>query len=159
MRYTLRYTFLVAFPIIAIAQAAAAAQPIDCSTPVAKAQRSIDKINGDIQGMDKTMAKEEMSQVHGLVSEAVNLLKEARQDCAKSTSPYAEARGVARADAADGYATAADMLHFHYMQAMGDGGMKQMPMQGAAGQKAGPGAMQNMNGMPSNNMGAMPSNK
>lgn len=144
----MRYWFLVAFPFIAITPAAAAAQPIDCSTPVAKAQRSIDKINDDIQGMDKTMVKEEMGQVHGLVGEAEKLLKEARQDCAKTTSPYDQARGVARADAADGYATAADMLHFHYMQAMGDRGMKQMPVQDAGGQKAGTAAMRNMNGMP-----------
>ena len=128
---------------------AAAEQPIDCSTPIAKAQGSIDKITGDLQGMDTTMAKEELSQVQAIVSDAESLLKEAQHDCGKSATPYAKARSIARADAADGYAMAADILHFHYMQAVGGGGMKQMPMgEATAKPKSGTAGMQNMNGMP-----------
>ncbi len=109
------------------ATSAASAQSIDCPTPIAKAQKSVDKVTGDLQGMDKMMPKEEMSQIRALLGEAEKLLKEAQHHCAKSASPYEEARGIAQADAADGYATAADILHFHYMQAMSNSGMKDMP--------------------------------
>ena len=146
----MRSLLVIVMSVFVMTGAGAAEQPIDCSTPVAKAQGSIDKITGDLQGMEKTMAKEELSQVHALVSEAESLLKEARRDCAKSASPYAQARAIARADAADGYATAADILHFYYMQTVGGGGMKQMPMgDTTAKPKNGTAKMQNMNGMPS----------
>jgi hypothetical protein len=113
---------LIAICNLAIGPAAVAAETIDCATPIAKAQKSVDKINGDLQGMDKMMPKDKLDQIHGLVVDAEKLLKEARQDCAKTSSPYDAARGIARADAADGYATAADILHFHYMQAMSGSG-------------------------------------
>ena len=128
----------------------ATAAAIDCASPVAEAQKSIDKVNGDLQGMDKTMAKNEMSQIRGLVAAAERLVKGARQDCAKTESAYDQARGVARADAADGYAKAADMLHFRYMEAMGSGGSKQIPMgQGAATPKSDTPGAHGMNAMPS----------
>ncbi len=145
----MRSLLLFVMSVFVMAGTAAAEQPIDCSTPIARAQRSIDKITGDLQGMDTMMAKDELSQVHALVSEAESLLKRARRDCAKSASPYALARGIARADSADGYATAADILHFHYMQLV-SGGMKQMPTgESTAKPKSGAARMQNMNGMPS----------
>jgi hypothetical protein len=145
----MRSLILLAVSVFAMAGTAAAEQPIDCSTPIARAQQSIDKITGDLQGMDTMMAKEELSQVHALVSEAESLQKQARHDCAKSATPYAQARGIARADAADGYATAADILHFHYMQPV-SGGMKQTPMgEATAKPKSGTAGMHNMNGMPS----------
>jgi uncharacterized protein len=139
---------IIAACTLALAHAAAAAQAIDCATPIAKAQKSVDKITGDLQGMDKMMAKKEMSHIHSLVEQAEKLLKEAREGCAKTTSPYAQARGIARADAADGYATAADILHFHYMEAM-SGSVKRMPAGGNSGTpKSGMPGMQNMNDMP-----------
>jgi hypothetical protein len=130
----------IAFCTLAIAPDAMAAQAIDCTTPIGKAQKSVDKITGDLQGMDKMMPKDELGQIHGLVADAEKLLNEARQDCSKSASPYDQARGIAHADAADGYATAADILHFHYMQTMSGGASK--PMAGGAAKPKG--SMQDM---------------
>jgi hypothetical protein len=115
-----RFWLAAAVSVLPVAHIAAAAEAIDCSTPIAKAQKSLDKVTGDLQGMDKMMAKNEMSEIRGLVGEAQKLLAGARQHCTKG-GPYDRARGIARADAADGYATAADILHFHYMEAMGGG--------------------------------------
>lgn len=112
---------IIAICMLAIAPAAPAAPAIDCATPIAKAQKSVDKITGDLQGMDKMMPRRELSQIHSLVADAEKLLKAANEDCAKTSSPYDQARGIAHADAADGYATAADILHFHYMAAMSSG--------------------------------------
>lgn len=123
-----RTWLLAAILGFAFAQAAQAARPIDCTTPISKAQKSIDKITGDLQGMEKMMAKGEMGHIHGLVGTAKKLLDEARQDCGKTDNPYDRARAIARAESADGYATAADILHFHYMQATSGGGMKDMKM-------------------------------
>ena len=110
-----------------LAPAAFAAQPIDCAGPIAQAQKEIDKVTGDLQGMDKMMPKKEMTELHGLVGEAKKLNDEARRGCAPKNSAYAQARAVAHATAANGYATAADILHFHYMEEpMGGGTMKNM---------------------------------
>jgi hypothetical protein len=145
----MRMLLTVAMATTILSHAAVAAQPIDCTPPIATAQKSLDKITGDLQGMDKMMAKHEMSEIDGLVDQAKKLLKEAQADCGKTNSPYDQAHGIARADAANGYATAADILHFHYMQAMGSSG--KMPMRPSAGAMKGgeTGTMSNMNGMSS----------
>jgi hypothetical protein len=145
----MRQLWVAAISAVAALSPAHAAQPIDCATPVAKAEKAVEKVTGDLQGMDKTMARSEMSQIHGLVTSAEKLLKEARQDCRPQSAAYDEARAVARADAADGYATAADMLHFHYMETMGNaGGMGSTSMEGAmAPRRGGSTAMPGMPGM------------
>lgn len=93
-----------------------AAQPIDCRGPIARAQKEIDKITGDLQGMDKMMPKSEMTQLHGLVEEAKRLNDEASRGCTSKSAAYDKARAIAHATASNGYATAADILHFHYME-------------------------------------------
>jgi len=138
---------IIAIGMLAITPAALAAPAIDCATPIAKAQKSVNKITGDLQGMDKMMPKRELGEINGLVADAEKLLKKASEDCAKTSSPYDQARGIAHADAANGYATAADILHFHYMAAMSSGSSA---MSGAAHTPSDAmGGMKHMNGAPS----------
>jgi hypothetical protein len=119
---------------------------------MAEAQKAIDKVTGDLQGMDKMMAKSEMSQIHGLVGQAERYRKAAQQDCKPTNTPYVQAQAIARATAANGYATAADVLHFHYMEETGSGGTK---TGGNMGDMKGMGGMKGMSNMPG--MGTAPS--
>lgn len=125
-----------------LAQGAHAAQPIDCAGPIARAQKAIDKVTGDLQGMDKMMPKSEMTELHGFIGHAKKLNKKAQNYCAAKNSAYREAEAIAEATAANGYATAADILHFHYMQMGASGGTmkgmngaRHMPAKGTMGGK------------------------
>jgi hypothetical protein len=146
----MRVWVLAALGGFALIHGAMAAQPIDCSGPIAQADKAIAKITGDLQGMDKMMPKSEMTELHHLVGQAQKLAGQARQGCKEHNSAYEKAQAIARADAASGYATAADVLHFHYMEP-GAGGMKgmqkgvsAMPATGGMQQKTpGTGGMQN----------------
>lgn len=72
-------------------------------------------------------AKPEMAQLHGLVGQARRLLTQARHGCNEQKSAYDQARAIAWANEAGGYANAADVLHFHYMkEPAGSGATKTM---------------------------------
>ena len=88
----------------------------ECPKHFAEAQATIDKITEDMKGMEKTMSKEEMALVHALVDDAKMLLAGAKHNHEKPQGAYDHARAIAKADAARGYATAADMLHVRYMK-------------------------------------------
>jgi hypothetical protein len=112
---------------------AVAAEPINCATPIAKANKEIGKVTGDLQGMEKMMPASEMTELRGLVGQANRLKGEAEQSCVPNASPYQRAEAIAQATSANGYATAADILHFNYMEipagrgaasGMGDKGAK-----------------------------------
>lgn len=142
----MKHAWIMALGLFAVAPAAFAAPLIDCAGPIAQAQKAIDKVTGDLQGMDKMMPKSEMSQIRGLITQAVSYNKQAQQSCGPKRTAYDQAQAVARASSASGYANAADMLHFHYMQMPNSGsamnGMKGMSSSGDM-QKAG----MNMGGM------------
>jgi hypothetical protein len=102
------------------------AQSLDCQHPVQRAQKSIDKVADDLKGMER-MPKDQLDHVHALLDDAKKSLDAARLGCEKPQDDYARARALGDAEAAHGYATAADRLHFTYMKsAKGMSGMKNM---------------------------------
>lgn len=95
----------------------AAGQDLDCASRIQAAQKAIDKITGDMKGMEM-MPKDQLVAIHTLIDDAQMLLDGARHNCDKPQADYDLARAVAKAEAARGAAVAADMLHFHYMKSM-----------------------------------------
>ena len=93
------------------------AQAFECPKHFAEAQALIDKVKGDMGGaMSKQMPKEQMALVHSLLDDAKMNLAGAKHNHEKPQGAYDHARAIAKADAALGYARAADMLHFKMMQ-------------------------------------------
>ena len=108
------FTIPVAVSILTLSATGAAA--FECPTHFAPAQAMIDKVKGDMGGdMSKKMPKEQMALVHALLDDAKNWLEGAKHNHAKPQGMYDHARAIAKADAALGFATAADMLHFKMM--------------------------------------------
>ena len=86
------------------------AQAFECPKHFAAAQAAIDKIAEEMKGdMSKKMPKEQMALVHALLDDAKTRLTSAKHK-------HAKPRAIAKADAALGYATAADIFHFKLMQ-------------------------------------------
>jgi hypothetical protein len=125
-----------------------AAQGLDCKKPIQTAQKAIDKVTDDLKDMDKKMPKNQLQDVHALLDDAKSNLDGAHQSCdTQSPSATDQARAIGKAEAARGYAVAADKLHFHFMketkgmQGMGSGksmsGMKEPggDMKGTSGMK------------------------
>lgn len=92
------------------------AQAFECPKHFDDAQAVIDKVQADMKGMKGQMSKEEHALVHALLDDAKMRLAGAKHNHEKPQGAYDHARAIAKADAALGYARAADMLHFHYMQ-------------------------------------------
>ncbi len=93
------------------------AHAFGCPVALGEAQALIDKVKGDMGGdMSKQMPKEQMALVHGLLDDAKSRLAGAKHNHEKPQGIYDHARAIAKANAALGYARAADLLHFHYMQ-------------------------------------------
>ena len=107
-------------PILAAAFTVAfggAASAFECPKHFAEAQALIDKVTADMGGeMSKQMPKEQMGLVHALLDDAKTRLNSAVHNHEKPQGVYDHARAIAKADAALGYARAADLLHFKYMQ-------------------------------------------
>ncbi len=100
----------------------------ECPKHFTKAQAAIDKVFEDMKGeMSTSMAragmKAEMALIHALLDDAKIRLVSARHNHQKPQGRYDHARAIAKADAATGYAVAADIYHFK-MMAM----MPKMPM-------------------------------
>ena len=96
-----------------------AAQAFECPKHFAGAQAIIDKVKGDMGGdMSKQMPKEQMALVHALVNDAKTRLASAKHNHEKPQGIYDHARAIAKADAAKGYAVAADIMHFKMMKMM-----------------------------------------
>ncbi len=89
------------------------AQPLDCQHPIQRAQKSIDKVTDDLKGME-SMPKDQLDHVHALLDDANKSFDAARHGCDKAQDDYMRARALGDAEAAHGYATAADRLHFTY---------------------------------------------
>jgi len=93
-----------------------AAQAFECPKHFAAAQAAIDKVSGDMKGeMSKKMAKEDMALVHALLDDAKTRLTSAKHNHEKPQGMFDHARSMAKADAALGYAVAADIYHFKLM--------------------------------------------
>ncbi len=93
-----------------------AAQAFECPKHFAEAQAVIDKVTGDMKGdMSKKMRKEDMALVHALLDDAKSRLTSAKHNHQKPQGRFDHARAIAKADAARGYAVAADIFHFQLM--------------------------------------------
>ncbi len=95
----------------------------ECPKRFQAAQAAIDKVTEDMKGdMSKTMVqagmKAEMTLVHALLDDAKMMLAGARHNHEKPQSAYDHARAIAKADAARGFAVAADIYHFKMMAKM-----------------------------------------
>ncbi len=111
-----------------IVQASQTANAFECPKHFVKAQAAIDKVIEDMKGeMSKSMAKAgmrpQMALVHALLDDAKMHLTGARHNHEKPQGAYDHARAIAKADAARGYAVAADIYHFKLMAMM-----SKMPM-------------------------------
>ncbi len=110
----MRTAVLAAAFTVAFGGAAAA---FGCPASIDEAQAMIDKVTADLGGeMSKQMPKEQMILVHVLLDDAKMRLNSAIHNHEKSQGVYDHARAIAKANAALGYALAADILHFNYMQ-------------------------------------------
>ena len=93
-----------------------AAQAFECPKHFAEAQAAIDKVTEDMKAyISKKMRKEDMALVHALLDDAKSRLTAARHNHEKPQGAYDHARAIAKADAARGYAVAADIFHFKLM--------------------------------------------
>ena len=91
-------------------------QAFECPKHFAEAQAAIDKVAGDMKGdMSKKMRKEDMALVHALLDDAKSWLSSAKHNHEKPQGGFDHARAIAKADAARGYAVAADIFHFKLM--------------------------------------------
>ena len=109
--------------IFALIQVPHAASAFECPKHFVKAQAAIDKVIGDMKGeMSKSMAKAgmkaEMALIHAMLDDAKMRLASARHNHEKPQGRYDHARAIAKADAAQGYAVAADIYHFKMMAMM-----------------------------------------
>ncbi len=119
--------------IFALIQLPHAASAFECPKHFVKAQTAIDKVIGDMKGeMSKSMAgagmKPQMALVHALLDDAKMRLAGAKHNHAKPQGAYDHARAIAKADAALGYAVAADIYHFKLMAKMPKMKMPKMKM-------------------------------
>ncbi len=93
-----------------------AAQAFECPKHFAAAQAAIDKATEDMKGaMSKQMSKDDLALVHALLDDAKSRLTSAKHNHEKPQGRFDHARAIAKADAARGYAVAADIFHFKLM--------------------------------------------
>jgi hypothetical protein len=92
------------------------AQAFDCPNRFDAAQAAIDKVSADMKGMADKMSKADKALVHALLDDAKMLLAGGRHNHEKPQGAYDHARAMAKADAAQGYAEAAGILHAHLMK-------------------------------------------
>ncbi len=119
----MKIRFLSTVFVAALVSFAGAANAFECPKHFAKAQAAIDKVSEDMKGgMSKSMAsagmKPQMALVHALLDDAKMRLTSARHNHEKPQGAYDHARAIAKADAALGFAVAADIFHFKLMSKM-----------------------------------------
>lgn len=127
-------TTILAVTIVAAVPQVIRAQDLDCEPRIQKAQTAIDNVIDDMKGME-SMPKGELLQVHALLDDARMYLDAARRNRDTPQADYDRAVAVGKAEAAWGYATAADMLHFRFIK--GSAGMKGMHDMGSGSSSAG----------------------
>ena len=92
------------------------AQAFECPKHFAAAQAVIDKVSKDMKGaMSKAVDKGDMALVHALLDDAKSRLISAKHNHESPQGAFDHARAMAKADAALGYASAADKFHFKVM--------------------------------------------
>ncbi len=115
MTTNLFFALLVVLTVILMAQPASA---FECPKRFKAAQAAIDKATKGMKGMMKMMSKKDMALVHALIDDAKTALTSAKHNHAKPQGMFDHARAIAKANAAHGYAEAADIYHFKLMAKM-----------------------------------------
>ncbi len=88
------------------------AQAFECPKHFAAAQAAIDKVAADMRADTPWKRTEDKALVHTLLDDAKMLLAGGKHNHEKPQGAYDHARAIAKADAALGYAKAADIFHF-----------------------------------------------
>lgn len=113
----IRCVVVVVITLALMVLAPPSAQAFECPKHFQEAQAAIDKVTEDMKGqMSKMMKKEDMALVHALLDDAKMLLAGAKHNHEKPQGLYDHARAIAKADAARGYAVAADIFHWKLMR-------------------------------------------
>ncbi len=110
--------FLAILAVFAMVLFAQTTEAFDCPNRFTAAQAAIDKATKGMKGMAKMMSKKDMSLVHALIDDAKMLLAGAKHNHEKPQGAFDHARAIAKADAAQGSAEAADIFHFKLMKKM-----------------------------------------
>jgi hypothetical protein len=111
---------------------------LDCAKHLQAAEQAIDKVVEDMKGMEM-MPKSQLADVDALLNVARKFVADSHGDCDQARADLDRARALAQADAAKGYAVAADMLHWQYMKPMpGSSSMGSMQHGAASGDMAAP---------------------
>ena len=116
-------TLMAFVAVLALGQLPSTANAFECPKHFAAAQAAIDKVTNDMKGeMSKKMKAAgmaaDMALVHALLDDAKMLLAGAKHNHAKPQGKYDHGRAIAKADAAKGSATAADIFHWKLMAKM-----------------------------------------
>ncbi len=112
-------TLMAFIAVLALGQLPSTANAFACPKHFAQAQAAIDKVTKDMKGeMSKKMKAADMALVHALLDDAKMMLAGAKHNHAKPQGKYDHGRAIAKADAAKGYATAADIFHWKLMRKM-----------------------------------------
>jgi hypothetical protein len=106
---------LAASAAVLVMQTPSSAQAFDCSKHFAAAQVAIDKVAADLKADTPWNRTEGKAFVQALLGDAELLLASAKHNHDKAQGAYDHARDVAKANAALGYANAADILHFELL--------------------------------------------
>ena len=109
-------TIFVTGASVLFLQMSTSAQAFECPAHFAEAQAAIDKVGADMKEMKGQVPKEKMALVHALLDDAKMRLHGAKHNHEKPQGAYDHARSLAKADAALGYAKAADQLNGKYMK-------------------------------------------
>ncbi len=102
---------LAASAVVLVMQAPGSAQAFECPKHFAAAQAAIDKVAGDMKADVPWQTPLDKELVLTLLDDARMLLGGAKHNHEHPTGSYSHARAIAKADAALGYAKAADLFH------------------------------------------------
>ncbi len=103
---------LAASAAVLVMQTPWSAQAFECPKHIAAAQVAIDKVAADMAADTPWKRTEDKLLVHALLDDAKSRLASAKHSHEEPLGAYGHARAIAQADAALGYAKAADIFHF-----------------------------------------------
>ena len=103
---------LAASATVLVMQTPWSAQAFESPKHFAAAQAAIDKVASDLKADIPWKRPEDKALVHALLDDAKSRLASAKHNHKKPQGAYDHARAIAKADAALGYAKAADIFHF-----------------------------------------------
>ncbi len=106
---------LTATVAVLVMQAPWSAQAFECPRHFAAAQAAIDKVTADMEADTPWKRTEDKALVQALLDDAKSRLTSARHNHEKPQGAYDHAHAIAKADAALGYAKAADIFHFQLL--------------------------------------------